>query len=391
MPEIGGDIPQALITNFCDLDLFNIYRINHYMLFNKKKKAEKKELKEKKKEFEEKSRELSEQLTTAEQDFKSKQPVLTKEIHAPPSEEESKGFFQKFKSGISKTKRMLVGGLMDLSVDDPIDDDFLEDLEDSLLAADLGINTTSKILDIVEGQADEKILKTQSGAVEVVKTTITNILDQGDQRLPVAESGPTVYLFVGVNGVGKTTSIGKIAAQFKADGKKVLVAAGDTFRAAAIEQLAEWCDRAEVDIVKKDINSDPSATMYEAASKAVEEKYDILLCDTSGRLHTKKNLMDELYKMQKVLKKIIPEAPHSSLLVLDANTGQNAIMQTKEFSEQIGLDGLIVTKLDGTAKGGVIIGIVNEFEIPVFYIGVGEGIHDLQPFSARMFADSLFE
>jgi fused signal recognition particle receptor len=286
---------------------------------------------------------------------------------------------------------MLVGGLMDLSVDDPIDDDFLEDLEDSLLAADLGINTTSKILDIIEKQVDNKTLNTQSEAVEVVKTTITNILDRGDQLLPAAESGPTVFLFVGVNGVGKTTSIGKIAAQFKAEGKKVLVAAGDTFRAAAIEQLAEWCNRAGVDIVKKDINSDPSATMYEAASKAVKEKYDILLCDTSGRLHTKKNLMDELFKMQKVLQKIIPEAPHSSLLVLDANTGQNAIMQTKEFSGQIGLDGLIVTKLDGTAKGGVIIGIVNEFEIPVFYVGVGEGIQDLQPFSARFFADSLFE
>jgi fused signal recognition particle receptor len=361
------------------------------MLFNKTKKAEKKELQEKKKKFEEKSRELAGKLASAEQELKEKQSLLTKDIETPTIEGESKGFFQKFKSGISKTKRMLVGGLMDLSVDDPIDDDFLEDLEDSLLAADLGINTTSKILDIIEKQVDNKTLNTQSEAVEVVKTTITNILDRGDQLLPAAESGPTVFLFVGVNGVGKTTSIGKIAAQFKAEGKKVLVAAGDTFRAAAIEQLAEWCNRAGVDIVKKDINSDPSATMYEAASKAVKEKYDILLCDTSGRLHTKKNLMDELFKMQKVLQKIIPEAPHSSLLVLDANTGQNAIMQTKEFSGQIGLDGLIVTKLDGTAKGGVIIGIVNEFEIPVFYVGVGEGIQDLQPFSARFFADSLFE
>jgi fused signal recognition particle receptor len=181
-----------------------------------------------------------------------------------------------------------------------------------------------------------------------------------------------------------------MAHQLRQSGKKVLVAAGDTFRAAAIEQLEEWCRRAGVDIVAKEINSDPAAVMYEAASRAVEEAYDVLLCDTSGRLHTKKNLMDELAKMHKVLQKIIPEAPHASLLVLDANTGQNAIVQTREFAALIGLSGLVITKLDGTAKGGVIIGIVNEFEIPVYYVGIGEGLDDLQPFSARVFADSLF-
>ncbi len=361
------------------------------MLFNKKKKEAKKEEKEKQKQFEEKSREISEQLARAERDLKEKEPVLEKEIVAPVSEKEPEGFFSKFRKGISKTKRMLVGGLMDLAVEDPIDDDFLDDLEDSLLAADLGANTTAKVIEIIEKQADKKEIESQSQAVNLVKDTISTILDKGNQDLPLAESGPTVYLFVGVNGVGKTTSIGKIAAQYKNAGKKVLVAAGDTFRAAAIEQLDEWCKRAGVDIVKKDINSDPSATMYEAARKAIDENYDILLCDTSGRLHTKKNLMDELYKMQKVLKKIIPAAPHASLLVLDANTGQNAIMQTREFSAHIGLDGLIVTKLDGTAKGGVIIGIVNEFDIMVYYVGIGEGINDLQPFSARLFAESLFE
>ena len=234
-------------------------------------------------------------------------------------------------------------------------------------------------------------INTQSEAVETVKTVISSILDQGNVDIPFASTGPTVYLFVGVNGVGKTTSIAKIAAKLKQDGKKVLVAAGDTFRAAAIEQLNEWCIRVGVELVSKEINSDPSATMYEAASKAVEENYDVLLCDTSGRLHTKKNLMDELAKMQRVLKKVIPEAPHASVLVLDANTGQNAIMQTKEFSTIIGLHGLIITKLDGTAKGGVVIGIVNEFELPVYYIGVGEGLDDLQPFSAKVFAESLFE
>ncbi len=361
------------------------------MLFNKKKKEEKRALKEKKKQFEEKAQEYSEEISKAEQAIKEKEVSLEKEIKAPESEEEKSGFFQKFKKGISKTKKMLIGGLMDLAVEDPIDDDFLDDLEDSLLAADLGVTTATKILDIIEQKVDKSEIETQSQAIDIVKSTIAGILDKGDLQLPVASKGPTVYLFVGVNGVGKTTSIGKIAANFKAQGKKVLVAAGDTFRAAAIEQLQEWAVRADVDIVKKEINSDPSATMYEAATKAIEGGYDILLCDTSGRLHTKKNLMDELSKMRRVLKKVIPEAPHASLLVLDANTGQNAILQTKEFTAHAGLDGLIVTKLDGTAKGGVIIGIVNEFEIPVYYVGVGEGINDLQPFSARLFSESLFE
>lgn len=361
------------------------------MLFDKKKREEKQKAKEKKKQFEQTSQEIAEQLEKEEQKLKNQESVLEKEIKAPEKELDTAGFFQKFKKGISKTKKMLVGGLMDLAIEDPIDDLFMEDLEDSLLAADLGISTTTKIIEIVDQQATKSEIETQSQAVGIVKDTINSILDKGDLSLPSAQTGPTVYLFVGVNGVGKTTSIGKIAAKCKAEGKKVLVAAGDTFRAAAIEQLDEWCKRAGVDIVKNDINSDPSATMYEAASKAVNDEYDVLLCDTSGRLHTKKNLMDELFKMQKVLKKVIPEAPHSSLLVLDANTGQNAIMQTREFSEHIGLDGLIVTKLDGTAKGGVIIGIVNEFEIPVFFVGVGEGIDDLQPFSAKLYAESLFE
>ena len=360
-------------------------------MFDKKKRAEKKEIKLKKKQHEEKAREITRQLAKAEEEIINKQAVLEKEIEAPKIEKEKTSFLKKFKTGISKTKRALTGGLMDLAEDKPVDTDFLEDLEDSLMTADLGTATAHRIIEIVEQKADTHEIKSQAEAIDIVKKTISGILDKGDQKLPEAESKPTVYLFVGVNGVGKTTSIGKIAAKLKNEGKKVLVAAGDTFRAAAIEQLVEWCRRANVDVVAKAINSDPSATMYEAATKAVEEGYDVLLCDTSGRLHTKKNLMDELQKMQKVIKKVIPDAPHASILVLDANTGQNAIVQTREFSALIGLDGLIITKLDGTAKGGVIIGIVNEFELPVYYIGVGEGIDDLQPFSARFFADSLFE
>jgi len=362
------------------------------MFLKKKDKVLKEEHKEKKLQANQKAEEITQQISQAEQELKEKKSLLEKEIKDPlqPTDDQS-SFFGKIRKGLSKTKIMLVGGLMELSGEEKIDDDFIEDLEEQLLAADLGASTAGKIIDIIQEKNSKVEISTQSEAIETVKTVISTILDQSDIAIPAAPAGPTVYLFVGVNGVGKTTSIAKIAAKLKNEGKKVLVAAGDTFRAAAIEQLSEWCTRAGVDIVAKEINSDPSATLYEAATKAIEENYDVLLCDTSGRLHTKKNLMDELAKMQRVLKKVIPESPHASMLVLDANTGQNAISQTKEFSSLIGLNGLIITKLDGTAKGGVVIGIVNEFEIPVHYIGVGEGLDDLQPFSAKVFAESLFE
>lgn len=360
------------------------------MIFSKKKREEKKRQKELLKQQEEKAQKISQEIADVEDKIKDKSSILEKEL-IPVAEQQETSLFKKFKKGLSKTKKLLIGDLSELSGDQAIDDDFLDDLEERLLGADLGFVTSEKILETIEKKVDDGDLKTHTDVIEEVKGILMKILDQGDHKMPTSESGPTVYLFVGVNGVGKTTAIGKLASQLKSEGKKVLVAAGDTFRAAAIEQLERWAERAGVDIVARSINSDPSATMYEAAEKAVEGNYDVLLCDTSGRLHTKKNLMDELYKMQKVIKKVIPDAPHASILVLDANTGQNAIVQTKEFSALIGLDGLIITKLDGTAKGGVIIGIVNEFEIPVYYIGVGEGIEDLEPFSPKMFADSLFD
>ena len=361
------------------------------MIFSKKKKEEKKRQKEQLKKQQEKAQQIDEAILNKEQEIKTKDKLLSKDIVDPNQSEGKSSLFKRFKIGVSKTKNLLMGSLSDLEGEEAVDDDFIEDLEERLLAADMGYTTTEKIIQIIEKKAKALEIKTQSEAIKAVQDVITQILDQGDHFLPTASDGPSVYLFVGVNGVGKTTSIGKLAAKFKQEGKKVLLAAGDTFRAAAIEQLAEWGKRAEVDIVANKINSDPAATIYEAASKAVKEEYDILLCDTSGRLHTKKNLMDELFKMQKVLTKVIPEGPHASILVLDANTGQNAINQTKEFTSLIGLQGLIVTKLDGTAKGGVIIGIVNEFEIPVYYVGVGESINDLQNFSPRLFSESLFE
>ena len=360
------------------------------MIFSKKKREEKKRQKELLKQQEEKAQQISQEIADVEDKIKDKSSILEKEL-IPAAEKQEVSLFKKFKKGLSKTRKLLIGNLSELAGDEEIDDDFLDDLEESLLGADLGFVTAEKILKTIEKKVDDGDLKTHTDVIEEVKQILAKILDQGDHGMPSSKSGPTVYLFVGVNGVGKTTAIGKLASKLKGEGKKVLVAAGDTFRAAAIEQLQRWAERAGVDIVARSINSDPSATMYEAAEKAIEGNYDVLLCDTSGRLHTKKNLMDELYKMQKVIKKVIPDAPHASVLVLDANTGQNAIVQTKEFSALIGLDGLIITKLDGTAKGGVIIGIVNEFEIPVYYIGVGEGIDDLEHFSPKMFADSLFD
>ena len=223
-----------------------------------------------------------------------------------------------------------------------------------------------------------------------IQLEIQKIMSKTYAVLGTAERKPLILLFVGVNGVGKTTTIGKIAAQYRQQGKKVLMGAGDTFRAAAIEQLVEWSRRADCDIIQKEPGSDPSAVMYETVQKGIDEDYDVVICDTAGRLHTKKNLMEELKKMVRVIRKLIPDAPHEILLVLDATTGQNAIFQTREFMEATDLTGLIITKLDGTSKGGVVIGIVNEFDIPVRYIGVGEQVEDLRPFDAQQFTESIF-
>lgn len=345
------------------------------------------------------SKEIYQELKNQEQKLKTEKDSLLKKNLPEVSleqenleNEENQGFLGKMKAGLSKTRKKLVEGFIQSLVGErELDDDLFDEIEENLLMADLGVPTTRKIMDYLEDKYAAKEINSEKDAFTAIKKVIYEIMDKHAYKPDMIESGPTVFLFVGVNGVGKTTSIGKLASKFKAEGKKVLVAAGDTFRAAAIEQLVTWADRAGVDCVAKEIGSDPSATLYEAAEKAKNEGYDVLLCDTSGRLHTKKNLMDELEKMQRVIKKVIPDGPHHSFLVLDATTGQNAIVQTKEFKEIIGLDGLIVTKLDGTAKGGVVIGIVNEFDVPVVYIGVGEKVDDLQPFSSRAFADSLFE
>ena len=309
----------------------------------------------------------------------------------PEAEESPTGFLDQLKLGVQKTREQLLKTIGEtLQGKKEIDEELLDDLEEALLGADLGPETCERVIKVITEKVERKELKDPEVLQQAIKTEITNILDKQYPEVGTSDAKPLVLLMVGVNGVGKTTTIGKIASQYVEDGKKVLLGAGDTFRAAAIEQLQQWAERAGCDLVSKEAGSDPSSVMYETISKAVSEDYDVVICDTAGRLHTKKNLMEELKKMVRVIRKQIPEAPHQILLVLDASTGQNAIFQTREFLETTEITGLVITKLDGTSKGGVIIGIVNEFDVPVRYIGIGEQIRDLRPFDPKAFADSLF-
>ena len=320
--------------------------------------------------------------------------ILQREIQVeeePEPEESPTGFLDQLKLGVQKTREQLLKTIGEtLQGKKEIDEELLDDLEEALLGADLGPETCERVIKVITEKVERKELKDPEVLQQAIKTEITNILDKQYPEVGTSDARPLVLLMVGVNGVGKTTTIGKIASQYVEDGKKVLLGAGDTFRAAAIEQLQQWAERAGCDFVSKEAGSDPSSVMYETISKAVSDDYDVVICDTAGRLHTKKNLMEELKKMVRVIRKQIPEAPHQILLVLDASTGQNAIFQTREFLEATELTGLVITKLDGTSKGGVIIGIVNEFDVPVRYIGIGEKIRDLRPFDPKAFADSLF-
>lgn len=318
--------------------------------------------------------------------------TLQKDFHAQETVLEPANFLDRLKQGMEKTRSSLIEGVSGLALGkNEIDEELLDELEEMLIVADIGPETTRRILHAIQQKVERTQRKDPRALREMLQSEIMEIMEK-TYPVPTADhQKPFVLLMVGVNGVGKTTTIGKIAAQYRQKNKRVLVGAGDTFRAAAIEQLAAWSERADCDIVAKEAGSDPSSVLYETIQKAVNDDYDVVICDTAGRLHTKKNLMEELKKMVRVIQKVIPEAPHEVLLVLDATTGQNAIFQVREFSEIAPLTGLVVTKLDGTAKGGVVIGIVNEFDIPVRYIGVGEGIDDLRPFQAEEFAQSLFQ
>ena len=299
------------------------------------------------------------------------------------------GFFEKLKSGLNKTK---------ISIDDKIngvfstfrkvDEELLEELEEALITSDIGMETSVEMIDKLRNKIKKEKIEDEQDVRKALKEIMKETLDVAEPTLNL-NTKPSIILVVGVNGVGKTTSIGKIANRLAKDGKKVILAAADTFRAAAVEQLEIWSDRANVEIVKKPEGTDPASVVFDAITRAKETNADVLICDTAGRLHNKKYLMDELLKINKVIERELPEADKEVLMVLDAETGQNAILQVKAFKETTDITGIVLTKLDGTAKGGVVLGIVSENQIPVKFIGVGEQIDDMEVFNSDEFLDAI--
>jgi fused signal recognition particle receptor len=299
-------------------------------------------------------------------------------------------FFEKLKNGLTKTRDNFtekVSEILNLAV--TIDEDLYEELEEILVTADIGVGTSMEIIEKLKKKIKEKKIKDPAEVKPCLKEVIAEMLTV-DKKGEMLSGEKNVILVIGVNGVGKTTSIGKISAKLRNNGKKVLVAAGDTFRAGAIEQLEIWAKRANVDIVKHQEGSDPAAVVYDAVQAAKARKVDVLICDTAGRLHNKKNLMDELGKINRIIDREFSDAKKMCLLVIDATTGQNGLNQAKQFKEICPVDGIILTKLDGTAKGGIIIAIERELNIPVLFVGVGESVEDLQEFDAKSFVDALF-
>ena len=300
------------------------------------------------------------------------------------------GFFDKLKDGLTKTRNSITEKFSEvLNLAITIDDDLYEELEEILITSDIGVDTSIHIIEKLKRKVKEDRIKDPAGIIPCLKEVVIDILGE-DAKAEVSMVVPKVILIIGVNGVGKTTSIGKIAATLKAEKYKVLIAAADTFRAAAIDQLEVWSGRAGVELIKHQEGSDPAAVVFDAVQAAKARKVDVLICDTAGRLHNKKNLMDELGKINRVINREYSEANMETLLVLDATTGQNAVEQAKQFMAICPIDGIILTKLDGTAKGGIVISIKKQLDIPVKYIGVGEGIDDLQEFNSRDFVEALF-
>jgi fused signal recognition particle receptor len=313
------------------------------------------------------------------------------ESGSTPEQEEKQGFFARLKKGLSKTKINLGSGLVSLLRGKKIDDELFEDLETQLLVADVGVDTTLKLVASLTKHADRKQLKDAEALYDLLKQEMMDLLKGVDEPLvPHNPDGPFVLLMVGVNGVGKTTTIGKMAKQFQSQGKSVLLAAGDTFRAAAVEQLTVWGERNNIPVIAQHTGADSASVIFDAIQAAKARNVDVIIADTAGRLQNKEHLMDELKKVVRVMKKLDVAAPHEVMLTLDAGTGQNALSQVKLFSEAVGLTGLTVSKLDGTAKGGVVFAIADQFSVPIRYIGVGEGIDDLRPFNSKDFVDALF-
>ena len=319
---------------------------------------------------------------------------VTAESRAKQTKEQAKpSLWQRLTSGLKKTSSAIGDGLWGIFKDKKIDDELFEELETQLLTADIGVPTTLKIVERLTEQANRRQLKDAETLYQLLQDDMVEILQEVEQPLtiPTDQQGPYVILMVGVNGVGKTTTIGKMAQQFKRQGKSVMLAAGDTFRAAAVEQLQVWGERNDIPVVAQHTGADSASVIYDAVAAAKARGVDVLIADTAGRLQNKAHLMDELKKVVRVMKKLDETAPHEVMLTLDAGTGQNAISQAKLFTEAVGVSGITLTKLDGTAKGGVIFAIADQFNLPIRYIGVGEGLDDLRPFAAKPFVQALFQ
>jgi len=300
-----------------------------------------------------------------------------------------KGFFGRLKKGLSKTREILTTDIDELfSANRKLDDDLLEELEELLITSDMGVSTAMDLMETITKKASK--IQDADGLKQVLKNEIGQIIGHASSSSSQQPAKPHIVMVVGVNGVGKTTTIGKLAAKQSAQGKKVLIAAADTFRAAAVEQLSVWAERAHADIVKHRDHADPSAVAYDSIEAALSRDVDIVYIDTAGRLHTKKNLMEEIKKIKRTISKKLPQAPHEILLVLDATTGQNALNQATLFNDALDISGIALTKLDGTAKGGIAVSICSTLNIPLLYIGVGEQIDDLQDFDAQAFVEALF-
>jgi fused signal recognition particle receptor len=315
-------------------------------------------------------------------------------VPTPVAEPEPRkaGFFARLKQQLSRTKNTLVERVRQaITLRGKVDEEMFEEIETILLQADVGIETTTKILASMRKSAEVRKSNTSDEMIAAFKDALREIVSHDERTLQLQPTGPTVMLIVGVNGTGKTTTIGKLAREYANAGKKVMLVAADTFRAAAIDQLAIWAERTGAEIVQPKMGTDPASVCYEALSRPDLRDFDVVLIDTAGRLQTKMNLMEELKKVERVIKKVIPEAPHETILVLDATTGQNALSQAKIFGEAVHTTGMIMTKLDGTAKGGILVALRDLFDVPVLKIGIGEGEHDLRDFDPGQFVDALFE
>jgi len=335
-----------------------------------------------------------ENINTDDEDSQIETVLELEEIEEPKKvepKEEKKGFFAKIREGLAKTKESFTEQFNNVfHLYKKIDDEFLDEIEEILISADMGVELTMDIIDYIKEEVKKNKLEDPNEIKGVIKRYLVDMLKSTKGVEDIAEK-QKIIMIVGVNGVGKTTSIGKLSYRLKSSGKSVIVAAGDTFRAAAIEQLEEWCNRAKVDIVASEQGSDPGSIVYDAIQAARARKTDVLICDTAGRLHNKVNLMNELTKIFKIIEKEYSSAQKEVLLVIDANTGQNGLIQAKLFKQSCSIDGIILTKLDSTAKGGIVFPIVKELNVPIKYIGVGEKIDDLQVFDAEMFVDAIFE